>query len=103
MLLSHEGSQGTPTELDSIHNYYEAQVFETLRRKLPTRYGNNDYIADIACVALNHLPPRYIRHAVDMAFYLSPKEREEIQNKVDLAVDQAIGFVDNSSAQYHQE
>ncbi len=93
MLLSHEVPLGLPTELDSIHNYYEGMVFETLQKKLPQRYGGNDYTADIACVALNNLPPRYIRHDVDMAFYLSPNERQEMLDKVEHAVDNAIDFV----------
>ena len=83
--------------LDSVHNFYERQVFEELRRQLPEAYGNNNYIADIACVALNHLPPRYIRHDVDMMFYLSPSERHEIQNKVSAAVIKAIAIVDTNN------
>lgn len=100
MLLSHDSPAGLPTELDGIHNYYEALVFETLQATLGDRYGNNDYTADIACVALNHLPPRYIRHDVDMAFYLSPNERQEIYDKVSTAVATAIEFVDNSDKSY---
>ena len=103
MLLSHESPLALPTELDSIHNYYEALVFDALRRKLPEHYGSNDYIADIACVALNHLPPRYIRHDVDMAFYLSPAERQEISDKVEQAVDRAIQFVNDSKKQNDSE
>lgn len=101
MLLSHEPHAGIPTELDSVHNHYERMVFETLQTKLGSRYGNNDYTADIACVALNHLPPRYIRHDVDMAFYLSPDERGEMLNKVEKAVDTAIQFVDSSDRTYN--
>lgn len=93
MLLSHDSPLGLPSELDGIHNYYESLVFETLRSKLAERFGNNDYTADVACVALNHLPPRYIRHDVDMAFYLSPNERQEILDKVETAVNDAIQFV----------
>lgn len=100
MLLSHESPAGIPTELDSIHNYYEGLVFNALQEKLGARYGNNDYTADIACVALNHLPPRYIRHDVDMAFYLSPNERQEMLEKVAKAVATAIEFVDSSQQEY---
>ena len=103
MLLSHENTFALPTELDSIHNYYEGLVFELLQKKLPERYGSNDYIADIACVSLNHLPPRYIRHDDDMAFYLSPDDRQEMLNKVELAVDQAIKFVDERNKKYPKE
>ncbi|WP_101756581.1 late competence development ComFB family protein [Oceanicoccus sp. KOV_DT_Chl] len=100
MLLSHESPLLLPTELDSIHNYYEGMVFEALQQQLPEQFGNNEYIADIACVALNHLPPRYIRHDVDMAFYLSPNERQEMLEKVNQAVTKAIQFVNDSQQEY---
>ena len=96
MLLSHESPLLLPTELDSIHNYYEGMVFEALQQQLPEQYGNNEYIADVACVALNHLPPRYIRHNVDMVFYLSPNEKQEMSEKVNEAVRKAIAFVNES-------
>ena len=103
MLLSHESPLGLPSELDSIHNYYESQVFKALQSKLPERYGNNDYTADVACVALNHLPPRYIRHDVDMAFYMSSHERQEMLEKVQKAVDTAIEFVNSSKKNYDND
>lgn len=102
MLLSHENPLAIPTELDSIHNYYESMVFNALREKRPDHFGSNDYTADIACVALNNLPPRYIRHDVDMAFYLSPDERQEMVDKVDKAVIEAIKFVDSSDKEYDE-
>ena len=91
MLLSRETPAATGTDTDGIHNYYERMVLEEIRRVLPDRGG--DLVADIACVALNHLPPRYIRHDVDMAFYLSPREQMEMEEKVRTAVQQAISFV----------
>ena len=85
-----------PTELDSVHNYYEALVWEQIQLSLTDNLDDADYIADVACVALNHLPPRYFRYAVDMAFYLSPNERQEMIDKVADAVTQAITFVNES-------
>jgi hypothetical protein len=77
-----------------IHNYYERLVIE----KLMTMYAAGDVpadmIADIACVALNRLPPRYVRHDVDMAFYLSPHEYDEIEAKVQNAINAGITFVE---------
>ncbi len=95
MLLSNHTQQGVPTELGSIHNYYEGLVFAALREKLPEKYGSTAYIADIACLALNSLPPRYIRHDVDMSFYLTSQEREEMSADVEIAVSKAIVYVDN--------
>jgi len=82
---------GKPIELDSVHNYYERMVVSLLYRQL----GDEDmnFLADVACVALNHLPPRYIRHDVDMSFYLSPHESQEMENKVAEAIKHAIEHV----------
>lgn len=79
--------------IDSVHNYYEQKVLQEIDRQLTGLEESTDFIADVACVALNHLPPRYIRHNVDMAFYLSPKESREMDEKVASAVRRAVAFV----------
>lgn len=79
--------------MDTIRNYYERRVFQQLHERFSTTRTNPDYLADLACVALNHLPPRYIRHEVDMAFYLGPVERAEIEERIHKAVDFAIAFI----------
>jgi hypothetical protein len=80
-------------EVASVHNYYERIVTETITRSDPRALSDADFMADVSCVALNHLPPKYIRHDVDMSFFMSPIEREEIINKVQQAVNHAIEFV----------
>lgn len=82
-----------PNAVDSIHNYYEHMVLEEIQRQLHEQPHDPEFIADVACVALNHLPPRYVRYDVDMAFYLSPKESMEMEEKVSAAVRSAIHFV----------
>jgi len=94
MLISRDSSASS-SETDSIHNYYERLVLDEVRRALAEESRSAELLADIACVALNHLPPRYIRHAVDMAFYLSPREQMEMEDKVRTAVADAIAFVDS--------
>jgi hypothetical protein len=49
--------------------------------------------ADVACVALNRLPTRYIRHEVDFVFYLSERERADNARHLVEAVEYAFGFV----------
>lgn len=81
---------------DDIHNYYEKLVlqhFSTL--KIEENY-DTDFIADLTCVVLNQLPTRYIRHEVDMAFYLPASERFEMESKVKNAIEKALNFM-----QYH--
>ena len=50
-------------------------------------------MADVACVALNRLPPRYIRHDVDFSFYLTERERSENEAAIAEAVEFAFQFV----------
>jgi hypothetical protein len=83
--------------LDNIRNYYETKVLEELEILLEGRSMEEDTLIDIVCVALNHLPPRYIRHEVDMIYYLSPVEYQEIRDKVRNAVKAAMTYVDDHS------
>ncbi|MCR8923541.1 late competence development ComFB family protein [Dasania sp. GY-MA-18] len=90
---------GSPSDIDSIHNYYETLVLQELQRVLVGKDVDGEYIADVSCVALNNLPPRYIRHDVDMMFYLSSGERSEINHKVTKAVSDAIAYVNERTRQ----
>lgn len=81
---------------ESVHNYYERAVIEYLRERMEVDCAA-DKLADIACVTLNHLPPRYIRHDVDMSFYLSPQEQLEMSEKVRQETESAIKLVEGKS------
>ncbi len=79
------------TDFGTIHNHHERAVFEAILDQAANHLhlaSNEDLLCDVACVALNRLPPRYIRHDVDFAFYLSEKERAES----DLAVNESVRF-----------
>lgn len=81
---------------DSVHNYYERYVFdEVLRatRSLAIAVDANT-LEDVACVALNRLPARYIRYDIDLAFYLTSAEREQMDQSIKDAVQFAIHFVE---------
>jgi len=86
----------TEDPIDSIHNHHERAVFALITEAAP-RYphlgGSRELHADVACVALNRLPPRYIRHEVDFSFYLSDKERNETEKALAEAVKFAFEFV----------
>lgn len=78
---------------DDIHNYYENLVSQHFTHlKIEEKY-DEDFIADLTCVVLNQLPTRYIRHEVDMAFYLPASERFEMEQKVKKAIDKALEFM----------
>lgn len=81
---------------NSIHNWYEHLVFEKLTVLTETDLSlNEDKLSDIACITLNHLPPRYVRHSVDMSFYTSPQEKGEMGERIDAAIRNAIDYVQN--------
>jgi hypothetical protein len=75
---------------ESIHNYYEPLVIERIMQTQIAHTQDEDFLNDVACVALNSLPPRYVRHDVDMAFFLTTHERTEMAREVNEAVDRAI-------------
>lgn len=80
---------------DNIQNYFEGLVFKIIQDKLANDDLENDedYLGDIACVALNQLPSRYVRHNVDMVFYMTVEEREQNMIIVEDAVMMAIDYV----------
>lgn len=80
---------------DNITNYFEKLVSNEIQTKLQADNLDNDedYLADIACVALNQLPARYVRHNVDMVFYMTLEEREQNKVIVEDAVNMAIDYV----------
>jgi Late competence development protein ComFB len=83
-------------EIDFIHNYYERLVVEEIfAQSSRVQAGDRDFLADVACVALNRMPPRYIRHDVDMTFFMSPQDIQEISNKVIQAVSAALNYVES--------
>lgn len=83
-----------PADFTSLHNYYEKQVLDLVldqAGKYPLL--KDDHLPDVACVALNRLPPRYIRHQVDLAFHMTEKERVDSEQLIQDAVVFAFEFV----------
>ncbi len=79
---------------EQVHNYYERLVFEDVAR-MSDAYPDYsvDMLADVACVALNRVPARYVRHDVDLMFYLTEKERVAIEESLREALSFAFEFV----------
>ncbi len=85
----------------SISNHNETAVYQAVREQAASHPGlasSDDLLVDVACVALNRLPPRYIRHQVDYVFYLSERERADSERQIAEAVDYAFGFVQARTA-----
>ena len=88
-------------DFTTVRNHNERAVFDTVRQLAPQYPGlvhDAELLADVACVALNRLVPRYIRHEVDFVFYLSERERSESERHLAEAVEYAFGFVQARTA-----
>ena len=80
---------------DNIHNYFEKLVRDEIQDKITKNKIENSesFLSDVACVALNQLPSRYVRHDVDMVFYMTAEEREQNNLLVKNAVISSIDYV----------
>lgn len=84
---------------EQVHNYYERLVLEDVARMAAVHPEfTHDMLADVACVALNRLPARYVRHDVDMMFYLTEHERHAIEQSMAEALAFAFAFVGERTA-----
>ncbi len=87
---------------EQIHNFFEPVVFEAVANRADSYPDfSPDMLADVACVALNRLPARYLRHDVDMMFYLTEQERRAINDSLQEALSFAFAFVGERSLGQH--
>jgi hypothetical protein len=81
-------------DFSSVQNHYERAVFE---RILESRWDypliSDEALPDVACLALNKLPVRYVRYPVDLCFYMTNKDRGDMNQAVHEAVHDALRFM----------
>ena len=83
-------------DFSSVHNTHEKTIFDAVLAAAPSYpavAGDGELLADVACVALNRMPPHYIRHSADLAFFSTEKERQAIKRNIEESVDFAFGYV----------
>lgn len=83
---------------DDIHNYYESLVVDHIQTQGLHEKYDDEFLADLICLVLNQLPPRYIRYEVDMAFFLSAAKRMEMDMQVQDAVEKGVKFLEKRKA-----
>ena len=84
---------------EAVHNCYERLVVERIVQR-HEKYPNftAEMYADVLCVALNNLPTRYVRHDVDMMFYMTESERRDSTHGIETALDMAFQLVAERAA-----
>lgn len=83
-------------DFSSVYNIHEKTVFEGVAaaaKRYPGLSDDAGLLADVACVALNRMPPHYIRHSADLAFFTTERERQATRRNIDEAVEFAFGYV----------
>lgn len=85
-------------DFTSIHNYYEHLVTDYMISKVIPSHPDKstDFFLDVACYALTKLPARYMRHEIDMAFYLDSNDRTQMARDVQQAVNQALDYIEKN-------
>lgn len=88
--------------MDSVHNYYERLVFTEIKEHYADKFDDFDILADMACIALNRIEPRYIRYDIDMSFYMSTAEHIKVEKTVKKAVKKAYNKVKKNEKKKQQ-
>jgi hypothetical protein len=91
----------TNSQFSTVHNFNEAAIFREITRAAalyPALSDQPELLADVACVALNRMSPRYIRSSVDAIFYMSDDDRSRHAIAVTAAVKFAFEFVQSRTA-----
>jgi hypothetical protein len=85
-----------PGWFECVENHRETMVrelIEELAARTADIQANPELMADIACIALNTLKPRYIHRPSAMRKYMTPQERELSKVEAQSAVQSALEFV----------
>jgi Late competence development protein ComFB len=86
----------TPSWFECVDNHREPMVRELIEEvaaRTPALQANPELLADIACIALNTLKPRYIHRPNALKKYMTPQERESSRREAQSAVQSAFEFV----------
>jgi Late competence development protein ComFB len=93
-VAAHLAGPDMTLNFEQVHNFYERLILEDVVRLAPEHPDfSADMLADVACIALNQLPARYVRHDVDLMFFLTEQDRQEILQSVAVALHYAFSFV----------
>ncbi|WKE64720.1 late competence development ComFB family protein [Gallaecimonas kandeliae] len=86
---------------DDIHNLVEGMLLDELNTH-PPELPSQEW-ADLCCLVLNKVPPRYVRHDVDAVYYMSDDEWDHIQRKLRAAIKESIEFLRGQDARHPEE
>lgn len=80
----------------SVYNLHESAVFEAVAAtaaRYPDLGDDASLLAEVACVALNRVPARYIGHSADPGFCATEQQRMATRSAIAESVEFAFGYV----------
>ncbi len=81
--------------LKTIYNFQELLVYERVQTFAASYESikNEQELEDIACIALNSLMPRYVRHLANLQRHMTDDQRHTYETAADAAVRAAFEYV----------
>lgn len=75
-----------------INNYYEQLVTDRLwqLKEEAAEPFTQSFLDDVACLALNSLPPCYVRNTIDKSVAITEKDYQDMHNTTNVAIEKAI-------------
>lgn len=83
---------------EDIHNLMERLLTEELTLNPPAISG--EQLADLCCLVLNKVPPRYVRHDVDNAYFTTEQEKQQLERKIRVAITESLDFLTSRDVRY---
>ncbi|ATG92228.1 late competence development ComFB family protein [Methylomonas koyamae] len=89
----------------NINNYYERLVMDQLWKlgEQADQPFSQAFQEDVACLALNRLPPCYVRNTIDKGINVSEAQYLEMVAAVNSAIEQAIRQVTSRPRQDREQ
>ncbi|WP_432454108.1 MULTISPECIES: late competence development ComFB family protein [unclassified Agarivorans] len=78
---------------EEVHNFTEFLLGEQLIALDVENRCDPERLQDLCCLVLNRLPPRYIRHNVDVLSAISDEERAQLIEKTKLAIEEGLIYL----------
>lgn len=78
---------------EEVQNFTESLVEDVFEQQGVFERYDGDTVQDLFCLVLNQLPPRYLRHSVDVRINITPEEQQAINSEILEAIDQGLQVI----------
>ncbi|EKE74888.1 late competence development ComFB family protein [Gallaecimonas xiamenensis] len=83
---------------DEIHNLVERLLLDELNQSPPDL--PSEEWADLCCLVLNKVQPRYVRHDVDALYYMGDGDWDNLRRQIKAAIKESLDFLTSEGARH---